>query len=53
MSLMEGLSGDLEGTLVMENKAGTIIKVSFAPDLRVIRRDPVSPSFVSNQINGW
>jgi two-component sensor histidine kinase len=39
MSLMAGLSEDLDGSFSIENNNGTLIKVSFAHDINVKRRD--------------
>ena len=48
MSLMKGLSGDLDGNLSIENKNGTTIKISFSHDLGPKRPDKLTTSFVSN-----
>ncbi len=48
MSLMEGLSEDLDGRFSIENKNGTTIKISFAHDVSVKRPDVFAASFVSN-----
>jgi len=48
MSLMKGLSEDLDGNLSIENNDGTTIKVSFAHDAGVKRQDIFPSSFVSN-----
>jgi two-component system, sensor histidine kinase PdtaS len=48
MSLMEGLSEDLDGRLSIENNNGTTIKVSFVYELGVKQAHTLAPSFVSN-----
>lgn len=48
MSLMEGLSGDLDGKFSIENKNGTTINISFAYDAKVKGPDASGASFVSN-----
>ena len=48
MSLMKGLSEDLDGNLSIENNNGTTIKVSFLHDVAVKRPATLSESFVSN-----
>jgi len=48
MSLMEGLSEDLDGKFSVENKNGTTIKVSFTHDVNVKRPDVLATSNVSN-----
>jgi two-component sensor histidine kinase len=48
MSLMEGLSEDLDGKFSIENKNGTTIKVSFAHDVNVKRPEVFAPLIVSN-----
>ena len=48
MSLMKGLSEDLDGNISIENNNGTTIKVSFLHDVAVKRPDTLSASFVSN-----
>ena len=48
MSLMAGLSEDLDGNFSIENNNGTTIKISFVHDLSVKRPDPLVSSFVSN-----
>jgi two-component sensor histidine kinase len=40
MSLMEGLSEDLEGNFSIENQGGTIIKISFPLGVGLMRRKP-------------
>ncbi|WP_385889549.1 tetratricopeptide repeat-containing sensor histidine kinase [Terrimonas alba] len=46
MSLMTGLSEDLDGTFSIENRNGTTIKVSFVHALGVRKHDVLTPSFV-------
>ncbi|HEU5165046.1 MAG TPA: sensor histidine kinase, partial [Chitinophagaceae bacterium] len=48
MSLMKGLSEDLDGDFSIENNNGTIIKISFVYDQRAQRSSIVTESFVSN-----
>lgn len=48
MSLMEGLSGDLEGTFTIENNNGTTIAVSFVHKPGIHRMNVVPASYVSN-----
>ncbi|HKC37646.1 MAG TPA: sensor histidine kinase, partial [Chitinophagaceae bacterium] len=48
MSLMAGLSEDLDGTFSMENNKGTTIKISFVHDLAVKKPNSLTASFVSN-----
>jgi two-component sensor histidine kinase len=48
MSLMKGLSEDLDGNLSIENNNGTTIKVSFLHDVAIKRTDTLSASLVSN-----
>jgi two-component sensor histidine kinase len=48
MSLMSGLSEDLDGHFSIENNNGTAIKVSFAHNQGVKRTDKLVTSFVSN-----
>jgi two-component sensor histidine kinase len=47
LSLMSGLSEDLDGNFSIENKNGTTITISFVHDLSVKRHDIITPSFVS------
>jgi two-component sensor histidine kinase len=47
MSLMSGLSEDLDGSFAIENKNGTTIKVSFVHDLTVKPPDLVTSKFVT------
>jgi two-component sensor histidine kinase len=48
MSLMMGLSEDLDGKFAVENNNGTVIKISFVHDMGVRRPDTLAASFVSN-----
>jgi two-component sensor histidine kinase/tetratricopeptide (TPR) repeat protein len=48
MSLMAGLSEDLNGSFSFENDNGTAIKVSFVLDRRVKEPTTLTPSFVSS-----
>jgi two-component sensor histidine kinase len=48
MSLMEGLSEDLDGKFTIENSNGTVIKISFVYDNSVKRADTYTSSFVTN-----
>jgi two-component system, sensor histidine kinase PdtaS len=48
MSLMAGLSEDLEGSFVIENNNGTMIKVYFVHDPRVKRPGSLARSFALN-----
>jgi two-component sensor histidine kinase len=48
MSLMAGLSEDLEGNFSIDNKNGTTIKISFVHDPGVKKPDILAASFVSN-----
>ncbi|HTB26539.1 MAG TPA: sensor histidine kinase, partial [Puia sp.] len=48
LSLMTGLSEDLDGNFVIENKNGTTIKISFIHDLNVKRPDTFASSFVTS-----
>jgi two-component sensor histidine kinase len=48
MSLMAGLSEDLDGNFAIENNNGTTIKISFVYDLGVKRPTTLAESFVSN-----
>ena len=48
MSLMEGLSEDLDGNFAIENKNGTTIKVSFVYNPGIKHHNKVDPSFVLN-----
>jgi len=42
MSLMSGLSGDLDGTFTVENNQGTLIKIIFIREIPVVPGDPTS-----------
>ena len=46
MSLMKGLSEDIDGTFSIENNNGTIIKISFVHDTGVKKYDSFTASFV-------
>ena len=46
MSLMAGLSADLDGTFLIENCDGTVIKISFENDIDARRSHAEIPSFV-------
>jgi two-component sensor histidine kinase len=48
MSLMTGLSEDLDGKFAIENNNGTTIKISFVHDLNVKRPDTVASSFITS-----
>ncbi|MFC0773448.1 tetratricopeptide repeat-containing sensor histidine kinase [Terrimonas alba] len=48
MSLMKGLSEDLNGTFSIENNNGTEIKISFVHDAEIRKHDVLTTSFVSN-----
>ena len=48
MSLMAGLSEDLDGTFSIENNNGTIIKISFIHDKGAKKPSTLAASFVSN-----
>jgi two-component sensor histidine kinase len=48
MSLIQGLTEDLEGNFSIENKKGTTIKISFVHDFGVNKYNPGSASLVSN-----
>ena len=48
MSLMDGLSEDLDGKFSIENNNGTTIKISFLHDQSVKRPEPLASSFVTN-----
>jgi two-component sensor histidine kinase len=48
MSLMQGLSEDLNGDFAIENNNGTTIKISFIRDNGVRHQDTVASSIVSN-----
>ena len=48
MSLMEGLSEDLDGNFSIVSDNGTMIKISFVHDTSVKRPEPMVSSFVTN-----
>jgi two-component system, sensor histidine kinase PdtaS len=48
MSLMAGLSEDLDGTFSIENNNGTLIKISFVLDISVKRTDTLASSLITN-----
>jgi two-component system, sensor histidine kinase PdtaS len=48
MSLIEGLSEDLEGIFSIENSNGTTIKISFVHDQPVKRPGTAAVSFATN-----
>jgi two-component sensor histidine kinase len=48
MSLMKGLSEDLDGEFSIENNNGTTIKVSFVNDAGIKNRNPFAATLVSN-----
>jgi two-component sensor histidine kinase len=48
MSLMKGLSEDLDGNFSIENNNGTIIKITFVHDSAVKNRNTLAESFISN-----
>src|SRR5262249_46838833 len=48
MSLMQGLSEDLDAKFSIENKNGTIIKISFIRDNAIKHQDTIASSIVSN-----
>ena len=48
MSLMKGLSEDIDGNFSIENKDGTIIKVSFVCDPEIRNRTNLASPFISN-----
>lgn len=48
MSLMKGLSEDLDGTFSIENESGTTIRVSFVHDLSIKQHRQYIQSFVLN-----
>jgi two-component sensor histidine kinase len=47
MSLMAGLSEDLEGSFLIENNNGAVIQILFLHDMSVKRRDSLIASFVT------
>ena len=48
MSLMAGLSEDLDGNFSIENNNGTVIKISFLHDMSIKRPGPIISSIVTN-----
>jgi hypothetical protein len=42
MSLIQGLSEDLEGTFTIENNNGTVLKISFLHDIVVKRMNSIT-----------
>jgi two-component sensor histidine kinase len=48
LSLMKGLSEDIDGDLSIENRNGTFIELSFVYDPAIKRPNILAPSFVSN-----
>ena len=48
MSLMTGLSEDLDGHFSIENNNGTIIKITFIHDLGIKKSDILTASFITN-----
>jgi two-component sensor histidine kinase len=48
MSLMAGLSEDLDGSFSIENNNGTVIKILFVHDMNVKRPDQLVPAFVTS-----
>jgi two-component sensor histidine kinase len=48
MSLMKGLSEDLDGSFSIETRNGTTVKVSFAHDTVVKKHNLLEESFISN-----
>ena len=48
MSLMKGLSEDLDGNFSIENNNGTEIEISFVHDMVVKKPDDLTASFISN-----
>jgi len=49
MSLMAGLSADLDGTFSIENDGGTVIRITFEYDLDTKRQHMDIPSFANNK----
>jgi two-component sensor histidine kinase len=47
ISLMKGLSEDVDGNFSVENNAGTVIRISFVHDHRVHLQDGLTTSFIS------
>jgi two-component sensor histidine kinase len=48
MSLMAGLSEDLDGNFLIENNNGTLIKISFVRDTNAKRMDRLTASLITN-----
>ena len=48
MSLMAGLSEDIDGKFSIENNNGTVIKISFLHDISIKRPGPIISSIVTN-----
>ena len=48
MSLMEGLSEDIDASFSLENRNGTLIKVSFVSNMTTRKHEMPAISFVSN-----
>jgi len=48
LSLMKGLSEDLDGNFSIENNNGTIITISFVHEIGVKKLDTFAASFISN-----
>jgi two-component system, sensor histidine kinase PdtaS len=48
MSLMAGLSEDLDGTFSIENNNGTLIKISFVHDSSIKRPDTLTASLIAD-----
>ncbi|HEX2629086.1 MAG TPA: hypothetical protein VHM26_08745, partial [Chitinophagaceae bacterium] len=48
MSLIAGLSLDLDGNFFIENENGTVINVSFVYDEAIKRHETLAAAFVSN-----
>ncbi|MBC7935481.1 MAG: hypothetical protein H7Y86_09045, partial [Rhizobacter sp.] len=48
MSLMAGLSEDLDGSFAMENNNGTTIKISFIHDLAIKQPHIPASSLITN-----
>jgi two-component sensor histidine kinase len=48
MSLMKGLSEDLDGHFSIENNNGTTIKITFLHESAVKRSEPLTASLVAN-----
>jgi two-component sensor histidine kinase len=48
MSLMAGLSEDLDGNFSIENNKGTTIRISFVHNINIGRSGTIVPSVVSS-----